>query len=94
MKLDDLDGSIPVGDEQDADSEGNEYTVVGVYPGKALEGYHGTYVESIHAETPVKAAQAVRRKLAEAQGLDADDFATLAVFEGRHNDVYEPSVDI
>ena len=78
----------------------NTYTVIGLYPdGYWVDGRHeASFVERVEADAPSAAARAVRETLA-AQNIvydghqgEVDDFCVLAVFEGAHEDVYEPSV--
>ena len=48
--------------------------------------YDASFVEHAEAETPVKAAQEVRRQLAEQTDMEPGDFVVLSVFEGQIQD--------
>jgi len=69
----------------------NDYTVVGVPPGCAIEGRDGTFVEIVRAMTPVHAAMKARRIFAR-EPDEYDNVEILAVFEGRHTDVFSGAI--
>ena len=70
----------------------NTYTVIGLHPDTDWSDglYSATFVHFVKAGTPTLAAREAKRQVA---GGDPDDIMIVAVFEGRHDDRYEPSLD-
>jgi hypothetical protein len=66
------------------------YTVVGMNPGMATEGYDGSFVDVVVAMSPAHAAYRCRRTRANDNECDPEDFEVLAVFVGSHTDEYDP----
>ena len=73
-----------------------KYTVIGLYPDSHWgDGMHeASFIDWVEALTPVAAAIAAceARKNFEDNLYAVDDFCVLAVFEGHHKDIYQPSV--
>ena len=70
----------------------NTYTVIGLHPDTDWsDGLRdATFVHDVEAATPTLAAREAKRQVA---GGDPDDIEIVAVFEGRHDDRYEQSLD-
>ena len=76
----------------------NTYTVIGLHPDADWKGgiRGATFVHTVEAATPTLAAREARRQMTvgyPGDPGDPDDVAIIAVFEGRHTDLYEPSLD-
>ena len=76
----------------------NAYTVVGLHADADWKGgvRGATVVHAVDAATPTLAAREARRQMTTSYPSDPgdpDDIAIIAVFEGRHTDLYEPSLD-
>ena len=76
----------------------NAYTVVGLHADADWKGgiRGATFVHVVDAATPTLAAREARRQMTvgcPGDPGDPDDVAIIAVFEGRHTDAYEPSLD-
>ena len=72
----------------------NNYTVVLLVPEGSGDGRDGTAVCEIRdCPTPTIAARRARRDYVSGGPYDSDDCEVIAVFEGIHVDVYEPSLD-
>ncbi len=76
----------------------NVYTVIGVHADADWRGgiRGATFVHTVDAVTPTLAAREARRQMTvgyPGDPGDPDDVAIIAVFEGRHTDHYEPSLD-
>lgn len=69
----------------------NFYTVVIMFHDECIR--EESSVKTIAALTPTHAAHRVREALAAEVGCDPTYIEVLAVFEGKHRDVYEPIVD-
>ncbi len=70
------------------------YTVVGLHPDADLDDgmREATFVHDVEADTPTRAVREVRLQMS-ADPEQAEDIEIIAVFEGRHNDVYDPILD-
>ncbi len=76
----------------------NTYTVVGLHAEADWKGgvRGATFVHAVDAATPTLAAREARRQMTVSypgDPGDPGDIAIIAVFEGRHADLYEPSLD-
>ena len=77
----------------------NVYTVIGLHADADWKSgvRRATFVHAVDAATPTLAAREARRQMIVSHPGDPaggpDDVAIIAVFEGRHTDVYEPSLD-
>lgn len=73
----------------------NTYTVIGLNPEADMSHAirDATFLYFIEAPTPTVAGRIARRQRAGDDTTDPDDIAIIAVFEGSHNDHYEPSLD-
>lgn len=72
----------------------NTYTVVAMAP-DVWQGDDRTrsFVEATVASTPGMAANSVRQAFAADIDAEPEDIIIIAVFEGKHSDVYEPVAD-
>ena len=72
----------------------NTYTIIGLHPDTNWsDGLRAaTFVHVVRAGTPTLAAREAKRQIT-GGGSDPDDIMIIAVFEGRHRDHYEPSLD-
>ena len=72
----------------------NTYTVIGLHPDTDWsDGLRdATFVHFVRAGTPTLAAREAKRQITGGES-DPDDIEIVAVFEGRHDDRYEQSLD-
>ena len=76
----------------------NTYTVIGLHPGVDWERgiRDATFVHDVRAATPTLAAWEAKRQMTTncVQNPDgSDNIEIIAVFEGRHTNFYEPTLD-
>jgi len=76
----------------------NTYTVIGLHPDADWKGglRNATFVHDVEAATPTLAAREAKRQMTTSYACDPgnpDDIEIIAVFEGRHTDLYEPILD-
>ncbi len=76
----------------------NAYTVIGLHADADWKGgiRSATFVHTVDAATPTLAAREAKCQMTVSypgDPGDPDDVAIIAVFEGRHSDLYEPLLD-
>ena len=74
------------------------YTVIGLHAEADWKGgiRGATFVHAVKAATPTLAAREAKRQMTTSYACDPgnpDDIEIIAVFEGRHTDHYEPTLD-